>query len=181
VARVPTRTIALHVSRLGGGRPSDARAQVEPGLLVFPASRRARDAVRVTLYDLRGHGTSEGPDSGYTARDMAGDLKALMDAKGIESAHLVGHSFEAPSPALRGAPSARVRSLALIDSRLHALQPFDSPGGPGVLGRPPGAHRGARAIDAARHAALADADVRGAGGVDPRQPGAGDGAGAEAR
>jgi pimeloyl-ACP methyl ester carboxylesterase len=130
VARVPTRTIALHASRLGSG----------PALILthglgsnqafwyFRIAPRLATQYQVTLYDLRGHGTSEGPDSGYTTRDLAGDLEALMDAEGIESAHLVGHSFGgAVSLHFAALHPARVHSLTLIDSRLHALQPFDSP------------------------------------------------------
>ena len=48
---------------------------------------------RVTIYDLRGHGYSDIPLGGYTSREMADDLLALMDHTGIERARLVGHSF----------------------------------------------------------------------------------------
>jgi pimeloyl-ACP methyl ester carboxylesterase len=48
---------------------------------------------RVTLYDLRGHGRSSMPLSGYSAATLGRDLRALLDALGIERAHLVGHSF----------------------------------------------------------------------------------------
>ncbi len=48
---------------------------------------------RVTGYDLRGHGYSEVPSSGYTSAEQAGDTLAIMDALGIERAMLVGHSF----------------------------------------------------------------------------------------
>ena len=48
---------------------------------------------RVTAYDLRGHGRSEMPPTGYTTRDLAEDLIALLDERGIEKAHLVGHSI----------------------------------------------------------------------------------------
>src|SRR5262249_20812673 len=83
---------------------------------------------RVTLYDLRGHGNSECPPRGYTTRDLAEDLTALMDARGIERAHLVGHSYGgAVSLHCAASHPERVRSLTMIDSRLHALQPFDSP------------------------------------------------------
>ena len=50
---------------------------------------------RVTTYDLRGHGFSEVTPDGYTADDMAEDLKKLLDRLGIERPHLVGHSFGA--------------------------------------------------------------------------------------
>ena len=48
---------------------------------------------RVTAYDLRGHGYSDVPPSGYTSGEQAGDPSPCMDALGIERAMLVGHSF----------------------------------------------------------------------------------------
>jgi pimeloyl-ACP methyl ester carboxylesterase len=48
---------------------------------------------RVLTYDLRGHGRSDAPPSGYTTADMAHDLRAVLDALGIEKAALVGHSW----------------------------------------------------------------------------------------
>ena len=48
---------------------------------------------RVTAYDLRGHGYSDVPRSGYTSADQAGDTLAIMDALEIDRAMLVGHSF----------------------------------------------------------------------------------------
>jgi pimeloyl-ACP methyl ester carboxylesterase len=53
------------------------------------------DHFTIVTYDLRGHGYSDKPRSGYSADDMAGDLGELMDALGIERAALVGHSFGA--------------------------------------------------------------------------------------
>jgi pimeloyl-ACP methyl ester carboxylesterase len=48
---------------------------------------------RVTAYDLRGHGYSDVPESGYTSADQADDAMALMDALEIDRAMMVGHSF----------------------------------------------------------------------------------------
>ncbi|HKO62203.1 MAG TPA: alpha/beta fold hydrolase, partial [Pyrinomonadaceae bacterium] len=39
--------------------------------------------------DLRGHGASDRPASGYTFPDFAGDIIAFMDAKGIKKASIV--------------------------------------------------------------------------------------------
>ena len=79
---------------------------------------------RVTVYDLRGHGYSEMPPSGYTTADMAADLRGLMDYLEIERAHLVGHSFGGVA-ALHCTTlfPERVTSLTLADSRVRALQP----------------------------------------------------------
>src|SRR5215472_19238436 len=46
------------------------------------------------VYDLRGHGLSERPSSGYTVGDFVLDLDALLAALGVnEPFCLVGHSF----------------------------------------------------------------------------------------
>lgn len=50
---------------------------------------------RVMTYDLRGHGYSGVPPTGYTTADHANDLKHLLDTLGIERPHIVGHSFGA--------------------------------------------------------------------------------------
>lgn len=48
---------------------------------------------RVTVYDLRGHGVSDAPPSGYASADHAEDLRKLHAALGLAPAYLVGHSF----------------------------------------------------------------------------------------
>lgn len=48
---------------------------------------------RVTYYDLRGHGYSDTPPSGYTSADMADDLRRLQRALGLGPSYLLGHSF----------------------------------------------------------------------------------------
>lgn len=79
---------------------------------------------RVTLYDLRGHGYSERPASGYTVADHAADLLALMDELAIPQAALIGHSLGgAVALELAAQAPRRVRQLALLDSRIQRLQP----------------------------------------------------------
>ena len=48
---------------------------------------------RVLTYDLRGHGRSDAPPTGYTTGDMAQDLRGILDALKIEKATFVGHSW----------------------------------------------------------------------------------------
>jgi pimeloyl-ACP methyl ester carboxylesterase len=48
---------------------------------------------RVTAYDLRGHGFSDRPATGYTSAVMAEDFRQLHSALGLKSAFLIGHSF----------------------------------------------------------------------------------------
>jgi len=47
---------------------------------------------RTLRYDLRGHGLSEAPPAPYAIDDLAADLAALLDAREIRSAILVGLS-----------------------------------------------------------------------------------------
>lgn len=49
-------------------------------------------SVRVIAVSLRGHGDSDKPESGYAAKDFAGDVIALLDHLGVSSVVAVGHS-----------------------------------------------------------------------------------------
>ena len=78
----------------------------------------------VTLFDLRGHGRSSMPATGYTPAVMAEDLKHLLDHLCIDTADFVGHSFGG-SVLLHFATlyPERVRHIVLADARLKLLQP----------------------------------------------------------
>lgn len=56
-------------------------------LPLFPAD------LRVYALDLRGHGGTSRPESGYRLADLAEDVLAFMDAQGVRSTALVGHSM----------------------------------------------------------------------------------------
>ena len=85
---------------------------------------------RVTVYDLRGHGMSDMPRNGYTSRDMASDLNALLTHLNVDKCHLVGHSYGG-AVAMHYAlmHPQRVRSLTLADARIPGLQPEFLPHG----------------------------------------------------
>jgi pimeloyl-ACP methyl ester carboxylesterase len=83
---------------------------------------------RVTLYDLRGHGRSEMPTSGYGPAVLAQDLGALMDHLGIASAHFLAHSFGGVvTMNLAATQPQRVRSLVLADSHIAAVRHVETP------------------------------------------------------
>ncbi|MBP0027408.1 alpha/beta hydrolase [Roseofilum sp. Guam] len=66
--------------------------------------------------DLRGHGESDKPKTGYTFDRLITDLEALMDRLGWESAHIVGHSFSAKFlPLWASRNSKRFRTMTLVD------------------------------------------------------------------
>lgn len=86
------------------------------------AARLSRE-FKVLLYDLRGHGRSEMPDSGYRPINHAADLAGLLDHLGIHDAHLVAHSFGGVvSLNFAREHPTRVKSLVLCDTHLSAVR-----------------------------------------------------------
>lgn len=79
---------------------------------------------RVTVFDLRGHGYSSMPSSGYTTASIAGDVHCLMGHLKISRAHLIGHSYGG-AIALHYATlyPEGVASLIVADARVRSLQP----------------------------------------------------------
>jgi non-heme chloroperoxidase len=66
---------------------TDSWRSFEPVLRLLPTD------VRAIAISQRGHGDTSKPAAGYTYREMAGDLRAFMDRRGIPSAIVVGHSM----------------------------------------------------------------------------------------
>lgn len=56
-------------------------------------AQRLAPYFRVITYDVRGHGASPKPAGPYTIGDLGGDVLALMDAEGIQSASFCGLSL----------------------------------------------------------------------------------------
>lgn len=78
---------------------------------------------RTVLYDLRGHGKSAVPDTGYGVVSMMKDLEGLLAALGLHRYHLVAHSFGgmiALAHALKHPDE--VASLTLADVRVRPIQ-----------------------------------------------------------
>ncbi|WP_326555607.1 alpha/beta fold hydrolase [Micromonospora sp. NBC_01813] len=106
---------------------------------------------RVVMYDLRGHGRSDRPPTGYRVDDLVDDLAALLDELGIAGpVHLLGNSLGgtiafgyavrhpgrvASIVAVEAAP-ATTRWLTRIRRQLAAAlgptRPAAAPGGPGA-------------------------------------------------
>ncbi|GAA2375653.1 alpha/beta hydrolase [Streptomyces cuspidosporus] len=78
----------------------------------------AERGMDVLMYDLRGHGRTSRPATGYRLEDFVADLDGLLDALGEERpAHLVGNSFGgAIAYGLAAARPDRVRSVIAIES-----------------------------------------------------------------
>ena len=59
----------------------------------YKIAPKLAEKFHVVLYDLRGHGMSEATPSGYDFQTMSDDLLALLEALGLEKAHLTGYSY----------------------------------------------------------------------------------------
>ncbi|GEM_PF-1214485 len=73
---------------------------------------------RTLSVDLRGHGESPwSPEREYDLDDYARDLLALLDERGVETAHVVAHSLGGQIALLFAAAHPdRVRSVTLVDT-----------------------------------------------------------------
>jgi 3-oxoadipate enol-lactonase len=76
-----------------------------------------RDRYRVVRYDVRGHGASATPPGPYSLREMADDVRALLDSLAIRDVHFAGMSMGGCiGLAFALAHPGRVRSLVLCDT-----------------------------------------------------------------
>jgi pimeloyl-ACP methyl ester carboxylesterase len=126
MAEATVRGVRFHYQRLGkaGAAP---RVVFVHGLVMdnlaswyFSVANAVAAFADVLLYDLRGHGLSERPASGYGVADMAQDLEALLDQTlGSYPVVLVGNSFGALLAVTfaRSFPG-RIAGLVLVDGHL---------------------------------------------------------------
>lgn len=71
---------------------------------------------QVIAPDLRGHGESSKPATGYHFQDYIGDLRALINHLGSRQAHILGHSWSAKIAAIWATQQPEVfKSLILVD------------------------------------------------------------------
>ncbi|MDQ3761215.1 MAG: alpha/beta fold hydrolase [Actinomycetota bacterium] len=82
------------------------------------ANPLANAGADVILYDLRGHGISERPRTGYQLGDSVADLAALLDALRVEGpVHLVGNSYGGTvALGFAVAHPQRVASMVLVEA-----------------------------------------------------------------
>lgn len=94
--RVPLDNITIHYQQTGAGDDVVLIHGFTSNLAMWMFSKIVATLAaefRVTCFDLRGHGFSEAPASGYTSAQMADDLKQLHEKLQLQPALLVGHSF----------------------------------------------------------------------------------------
>jgi pimeloyl-ACP methyl ester carboxylesterase len=128
---VPGHGVRLHARDWGGsGRPVlllhglASNARIWDGV----APRLVGAGLRVVALDLRGHGASDQPGSGYDFASVGRDLAAALGGLGLERPVLAGHSWGA-NVALQFAadrPGAAA-GLALVDGALRGVAEWAGP------------------------------------------------------
>ncbi len=126
MADVTVRGVRLHFQKLGAPGPLPPVVFLH-GLVMdnlaswyFTVANSVAAHAEVLVYDLRGHGKSERPKSGYTLADMALDLEALLrEVFGERPVTLVGNSFGGLlAVAFARAYPERTAGLVLVDAHL---------------------------------------------------------------
>ncbi|HZA83389.1 MAG TPA: alpha/beta hydrolase [Actinomycetes bacterium] len=128
---VPGDGISLHARDWGGSGQALAllhglasNARIWDGV----APRLVGAGLRVVALDLRGHGDSDQPGSGYDFGQVGRDLQAALAALGLDRPVLVGHSWGA-NVALQHAADrpGQLAGLALVDGALVAVAEWAGP------------------------------------------------------
>ena len=99
-----------------------------PGLMApawtwAPVARRLAGRRRVVVADLRGHGLSDAPSSGYDLATLAADLVAVADGAGLDRVVLGGHGFGGCIAATAAAAMGeRCAGLVLLDGGFERIE-----------------------------------------------------------
>ena len=124
MAEIQVNGIRFHLQRMGSGTRTVVFLH---GLIMdnlsswfFTVANPVATFADVLLYDLRGHGRSERPATGYHLDQMIADLEGLLDATGKRGpVTLVGNSYGALlALAFAVAHPERVEGLVLVDGHL---------------------------------------------------------------
>jgi pimeloyl-ACP methyl ester carboxylesterase len=116
---------------VGGARPRAAGVVLVPGLFQpaitwAPVARRLARVRRTIVADLRGHGLSDAPMTGYDLETLAGDVIAVVEGSGVlvdVPVVLAGHGFGAIVVAAAAARlGTRCAGLVLVDGGWERLE-----------------------------------------------------------
>jgi len=117
--------ITAHYLRTGGDKPPVVllHGLTANGTCWLPLARELEKDYDVVMPDARGHGNSSIPDHGYHYDDLADDVESLIDALGLATPVLLGHSMGGMTAAVVASRSSkRLGGLILADPTFLTLQ-----------------------------------------------------------
>ncbi len=109
--------VRLHYHRTGGDKPAlvIVHGITDMGITWSRVARALEGDYDVIMYDRRGHGLSEKPETGYTFQIHAADLVALIVALGLERPRVIGHSSGAIAAMLAAAGHPDLMTCLILE------------------------------------------------------------------
>jgi 2-(acetamidomethylene)succinate hydrolase len=108
--------VVLNVREIGEGPVAIFLHGITSNAAVWdPQILALKDSLRCIAVDQRGHGLSDKPDTGYGAKDLAGDIVALIRSLNAGPAFIVGHSLGARNAVEAVMAPDLVRGVVAID------------------------------------------------------------------
>lgn len=114
---VTANDIRIYYHRTGGDKPPVVLAHgiTDNGLCWTRLALALEADYDLIMFDARGHGLSDAPESGYGLEDHAADLAALVQALGLERPALIGHSMGAANVAVAVALYPDLARCAILE------------------------------------------------------------------
>lgn len=110
--------INIHYLRTGGDKPPVVllHGLILNGACWTPLARSLEEDYDVIMPDARGHGNSSAPDQGYSYNDLAADVLSLIEALGLVTPVLIGHSMGGMTAAVVASQNRNLlRKVVLAD------------------------------------------------------------------
>lgn len=110
--------IEVHYIRTGGDKPPVVllHGLMLNGACWTPLARTLEKDYDVVMPDARGHGYSSAPDHGYCYDNLAADVVSFIEALGLDTPALLGHSMGGMTAAVVASGNlTRPRGLILAD------------------------------------------------------------------
>ncbi len=115
---VQTNGIHVHYYRTGGSKPPLLLLHgiTDSGLCWTRVARALEQDYDVIMLDARGHGLSDGPETGFSTEILAADVAGFIQALQIQQPYVLGHSMGgATAVALAARYPNLVRAILLED------------------------------------------------------------------
>lgn len=127
---IETNGIHIHAYRTGGEKPPLLllHGVTDNGLCWTPIAHALESRYDVIMLDARGHGSSAGPETGFSLDLLAADAAGCIQALGLERPFVLGHSMGAATALVLAARyPASVRAILLEDPPLSSLDTSSEP------------------------------------------------------
>jgi N-formylmaleamate deformylase len=109
--------VKIHYHRTGGDKPPVVLVHgiTDSGLCWTRLAQALEGEYDLIMFDARGHGLSDAPETGYAPEDHVADMAGLVGALGLERPALIGHSMGAGNVALAIANHPDLARCAVLE------------------------------------------------------------------